>query len=130
MEVGCGLVTKMLLKDVSLQKIGTSAAVIARGARNRSVGATKSFNSAVNDEEALVFTTTRLKGLPHTSPPSKLTGSRPNFVRFTENSINWSATNLLLLVVAGAGFVKARLLSWSTRPKGPAQVFVGLPMPV
>ena len=70
------------------QKTGISAAIFALGAKNRSIGATKSFNSAVNDEDALVFTTSLLNGEPQTSPPNKLTGSRPSLERLTENSMN------------------------------------------
>ena len=53
------------------QKTGTSAVILALGAKNRSIGATKSFNSAVNDADALVFTTSLLNGEPQTSPPNK-----------------------------------------------------------
>ena len=70
------------------QKTGSSAFILALGAKNRSVGATKSFNCAVKDSDALVFTTRRLKGEPHTSPPNNVTGSSPSLERFTENSIN------------------------------------------
>ena len=91
------------------QKRGTSAKAWALGARNRSIGATKSFSSAVKDEDARVLTTRRLKGVPQTSPPNVVTGSSPNFVRFTENSINWLATYLPFRVDAGAGLLNERL---------------------
>src|SRR6188508_3139997 len=67
------------------QKTGSSAAILTLGAKNRSIGATKSFNSAVNDADALVFTTSLLNGDPQTSPPNKVTGSSPSLVRLTEN---------------------------------------------
>src|SRR6478735_2975995 len=80
-------------------KIGTLATISARGARNRSIGATKSFNSAVNEAEALVFTTNLLNGVPQTSEPKTVTGSKPSLVRFTENSMNWLAIYLVATVL-------------------------------
>src|SRR4051812_9160668 len=87
-EVGEGFLTSTSLAPITPQNIGTLAATSTRGARKRSSGATKSFNSAVKEDDARVFTTMRLNGDPQISPPNNVTGSRPSLVRFTENSIN------------------------------------------
>src|SRR4030095_13093950 len=96
------------------QKIGISAAAATLGARNKSVGATKSFNSEVNEAEARVFTTRRLKGVPQTSVPNVVTGSSPNFVRFTANSMNCAVLYIPLVVVAVGPTEKARVLFCNT----------------
>src|SRR5436190_20874758 len=112
------------------QKTGISANALTRGAKNKSVGATKSLSSAVNDDEARVFINILLNGLPQISPDTDTTGSRPNLVMFTENSINWSAIYLPFVWEAGPGLVYERLLSCNINPKGPAHVLLADPKPV
>src|SRR5690606_12743492 len=89
-EVDTGLVTWISAIPIVPQKIGTSDCICARGARKKSKGPTKSFNSAVKLVEERVLTRTLRKGIPQLlPPPNKVTGSSPSFVRLTENSINW-----------------------------------------
>src|SRR5690606_2037839 len=103
-ELDTGFVTRMVENPSVSQMYGVSASASTLGARKRSVGATKSFSSAVNDADDLVFTMILLNGVPHTSPPSNVTGSSPSLVRLIENSMNCAAMYFPFVVDAGPGF--------------------------
>src|SRR5690606_22472720 len=102
-ELDTGLVTRMVENPSVSQMYGDSVSASTLGSRKRSVGATMSFSSAVNYADDLVFTVILLNGVPHTSPPSSVTGSRPSFVRLMEKSMNCAATYFPFVVDAGPG---------------------------
>src|ERR1700722_2094596 len=73
----------LITADPIPQYTSEVGAARTRGARKKSNGPTKSLSSDVKEVEALLFTSTRRKGIPQAFPPNKLTGSNPSKVRFT-----------------------------------------------
>src|SRR5690606_15499716 len=102
-ELDTGLVTRMVENPSVSQMSGDSVSAAPVGARKRPVGARRPVGSAVNEADDLVFTIILLHGVPPTSPPRSVTGSRPSFVRLMENSMNCAATYFPFVVDAGPG---------------------------